>query len=431
MECDVTASKSETFLGVKRRSAVLLAALIVFFALAATAYTLTLGRVFSAPSGDGKAYERSAVQLLQKGFYGYKSTKPNAQMSPGYPLFLAAIYRVSGHTAQGRPRHLLDAIQILIACSTILAIFLIGRELFDDWVGLVAALLVAAYPSTIVATNLWLTETLATAVIVWYIFVTLLAYTRDGIKLWALSGALLGVAVLIRPAFLPIAVAPFVIRFFWGKREHVLKFAAVSALACVLVLTPWMVRNVIVVHQLAPLSTHGGDPILAGVDPYYYEGGVQYTFHGPTYEQYMKSHSSLSKDEVANAAIIDGLKTRPLQTVWWFTLGKAVRMYTAGWLAENAYAGTVTLVVRELIVVLGWIGCAYAFKERRLRVLALMLVIGTVVLFSVSPEPRYVFSWIALLTIPAAFVLRRLWAAPDAAFQNVSEGQPGMQGSAR
>ena len=152
---------------------------------------------------------------------------------------------------------------------------------------------------------------------------------------------------------------------------------------------------------------------------------------GPTYQQYMTSHSKLSKDEVANAAIINGLKTRPLQTVWWFTLGKAVRMYTAGWLAENAYAGTVTLVVREVIVVLGWLGCVYAFKERRLRVLALMLVIGAVVLFSVSPEPRYVFSWITVLTVPAAFVLRRLWAAPDAAFQNVSEDQPGMQGSAR
>jgi hypothetical protein len=34
-----------------------------------------------------------------------------------------------------------------------------------------------------------------------------------------------------------------------------------------------------------------------------------------------------------------------------------------------------------------------------------VLVIGTAVLFSVSPEPRYVFTWIAVLSVPAAFVM--------------------------
>jgi len=340
-------------------------------------------------------------------------------MSPGYPLFLAAIYGASGHATDGRPRYLLDAIQILIACSTIVAIFLIGKQLFNDEVGLIAALLMAAYPPAMVATNLWLTETLATAILVWYIYVTLRAYDRDGVRLWVLSGALLGLAVLIRPAFLPIAVAPFAIRFLWGRREHVFKLAAVSALAFALTLMPWMIRNMIVVHEPAPFSTHGGDPILAGVDSYYYEAGAPYAFHGPTYEQYMASDSKLSKDEVAQATIIQGLKTRPLQTVWWFTLGKFVRMYTAGWLGDTRYLGTVTLIVRQMIVVLGWVGCAYAFKERRLRVLALMVFIGTAVLVSVSAEPRYVFSWIAVLTVPAAFVLRRLWTAPEAAFQAI------------
>jgi len=403
--------------GLPRRTAILLVAIIVGFAIAACVYTLTLGRVFSRPSGDGIAYERSAVQLLQKGLYGYKSTKPNAQMSPGYPLFLAGIYAVSGHANGGRPRHLLDAIQIAIACITLLGVFLIGRRLFGDWVGLVAALLVAVYPPTIVATNLWLTETITTALIVWYVFVTLLAYDRDDWPLWALSGAVLGVAVLIRPGFLPIAIAPFIVRFFWGKRAKTLQLAVVSAVAFVLVMAPWMVRNELVVHELAPLSTHGGDPILAGVDPYYYELGEKYQFHGPTYAQHMASGSKVSKTDAAMAAIATELRTRPLQTIWWFTAGKIVRMYSGGWLGEKAYVGTWTIVDRELIVVLGWLGCVFAFREKRLRVLAVVLVLGTLALLSVSPEPRYAFTWIALLSVPAAFVMRRLWTAPLAPWQ--------------
>jgi 4-amino-4-deoxy-L-arabinose transferase-like glycosyltransferase len=73
---------------------------------------------------------------------------------------------VSGHATGGRPTRLLDAIQTPVACSTILAVFLIGRKLFDDRIGLVAALLVVIYPPAMIATNLWLTETLAAAVVV-------------------------------------------------------------------------------------------------------------------------------------------------------------------------------------------------------------------------------------------------------------------------
>ena len=411
----MTPTASGTLFGLPRRTVLLLGAIIVLFAIAAVAYTATYGKRYSKPSGDGIAYERSAVQLLQKGIYGYKSTTPNAYMSPGYPLFLAAIYKVTGHTWDGRPRVVLCIIQILIACTSILGIFLIGRRLFNDRVGLIAALLFALYPPMMMATNLWLTETLATATLVWFVYVATLAQDEDGWMLWALAGVILGVTVLIRPGVLPIAIAPFVVRFFWGNRKGLIRAAIIMVAAFVLVMAPWGIRNQLVLHNSYLLSSHSGDPILAGVDPYYYElGDPKYTFHGPSYETWQNTKPADTKNQFAEKDIIDGLKRSPFTTVWWFTVGKTVRMYSVNWLAETGPIGSWTTAVRMFIVALGWLGVAYSWRERRLRMLAFVLVLGSLALLTVSPEPRYAFSWIAFLTIPVRGGLRPVADRPDA-----------------
>jgi 4-amino-4-deoxy-L-arabinose transferase-like glycosyltransferase len=407
-------------LGLERRTAMLLGVLLAVFLLVGVGYTVTLGRHFAKPGGDGVAYERTAVQLLQRGVYGYKSTTPNAYQTPGYPLFLAALYKVTGHVWSGRPRTALCLIQLLIAASSLIGIFLIGRRLFSDRIGLIAALLFLLYPPMIIATNLWLTETLATALIVWFVYVALLALDQDGWLLWAAAGVILALAVLVRPGVLPIAIAPFVVRFFWGKRRGLLKAAAVMIAAFVLVMAPWGIRNEISLHELDLLSTHSGDPILAGVDPYYYELGPKYTFHGPSYETWEATHSALSKNQYANQVILRDLKKNPFEYAWWFTVGKTVRMYSAPWLAETGAAGSWATAVRMFVVVLGWLGVVWAVRERRLRMLALAIALGSAAQLTVSPEPRYAFSWIALLTVPAAVVLLRVWGGSDVAIGPVA-----------
>jgi 4-amino-4-deoxy-L-arabinose transferase-like glycosyltransferase len=407
-------TESGTLFGLARRTALLLTTLITVFAVVAVAYTFTYGRGYSKPGGDGKAYERSAVQLLQKGFYGYKSEVPNAYMSPGYPLFLAAIYKATGHTWNGRPRLALALIQILITCSTILAVFLIGRRLFNDNVGLIAALMFVLYPPNLVATNLWLTEALTTAILAWYLYVAVICTETSSWKPWLFSGALMGLVALIRPGVLPIAIAPFAVVFFWGDRKGFVRNLALTVAALVLVMAPWGIRNQIVVHKTYLLSSHSGDPILAGVDPYYYQlGDKKYEFHGPSYETWATTKPPYTKSEYAKKIILANLKSDPLSTIWWFTMGKTVRMYSVNWLAENGSVSTWTTFVRMFIVVLGWVGVAFSVRERRLRMLAIALVMGTAALLSVSPEPRYAFSWVAFLTIPAAVVLLRVFGNSD------------------
>ena len=42
---------------------------------------------------DEIGYHEMTRQFLNKGFLGYYSNKPNAFVTPGYPLFLAAVYK--------------------------------------------------------------------------------------------------------------------------------------------------------------------------------------------------------------------------------------------------------------------------------------------------------------------------------------------------
>ena len=65
-EVGLKPTTSGTLFGLSRRTALLLVSIIVVFAIAATAFTFTYGKHFSKPGGDGKAYERAAIQLLQR-----------------------------------------------------------------------------------------------------------------------------------------------------------------------------------------------------------------------------------------------------------------------------------------------------------------------------------------------------------------------------
>jgi hypothetical protein len=398
-------------LGFDKRAVLALFVIVVAFALFSTSWTLTYGRPFRRPSGDGVGYETMARQLLQRGVYGYKSTRPNAYVTPGYPLFLAGVYKLTGHAQSGRPRLPLQGIQILFSCGTILLTFLIGAWLTDEYAGLIGASLMALYPPMIVVTNLWLTEALATFALMSFVAVSLLALRRQRLLLWAASGALLAVAVLVRPTVLPIGVIPVVMMAVERKPwRQTARAAVLMGITWACVMSPWVVRNLVSLHEPAVLSSHSGDPMLAGVDPYYYELGPGYRFHGPTYKRYMRLRpSGVTKDAYAVAAVTRYVETEPIRYLGWLTFGKAFHMYFTGWLDGLGGQATWAQLIRTFIVTLGLVGMIFAFKDRRLLIAALMVILGTATLLPFVPEPRFAFSLLPLLSILAAAVVRLLW----------------------
>lgn len=253
---------------------------------------------------DGRVYAQMARNLLEQHVYSHDTQAPYSPSLirlPGYPLFLAGIYSIFGHTSNGAVR----TIQALIDTATCGLIALLAYYWQPDEkkkrASAIAALALAAVcPFTTIYAATILTE-VPTNFLVMAMFVAVtLGFRklttedtekdskrklRRAIAWWAGAGLIGGVAVLMRPdtglflAAVGITLVvtgvrvPTLVGRFRGKkptkvgtltphnmRQIILSGSAFS-LAFVLLLTPWTIRNWRVFHLFQPLApSHGEMP---------------------------------------------------------------------------------------------------------------------------------------------------------------------------
>lgn len=173
--------------------------------------------------------------------------------TPGYPLFLAAC---------GASVRVARVAQALVDISTALAAYLIAQRLGQGRWALVAAGLVALNPFLIYFSSLLLTETLFTAILAWAVYLLLKRRLLGGV-------ALLAMGVLVRPSglLLPTMMAGAAA---WSAGRPIGRaagWAMVGALATLLVLLPWAMRNQRVLGQWIWTTTNGGITAWDGLQP--------------------------------------------------------------------------------------------------------------------------------------------------------------------
>ena len=298
---------------------------IVFLALLIVAGTF---RIFVAhhwandAPDDAKTYARIARNTLEQHTFSNSEAAPFAPTLirlPGYPLFLAAIYKVFGHWNNGAVR----VVQALIDTATcgLIALLAFLWEPDEDRkrAAAIAALALAAVcPFTAIYSATVLTEVPTMFLAVAMCVAATLAFRRNfttedteksksnknlkrALLWWLVAGLLGGIAVLIRPdsgLLVPAIGLTLVITNIWsavasGARHRfgpaievnqatddpkrvaatlrpahskvivarVLSSGAIFSLAFIFVLTPWTIRNARVFHRFQPLApAHGEMP---------------------------------------------------------------------------------------------------------------------------------------------------------------------------
>jgi 4-amino-4-deoxy-L-arabinose transferase-like glycosyltransferase len=98
--------------------------------------------------GDDWDYDRIAVRLIGDG------TWANTWFPPGYPLFLAGIYALCGHSLAA-----VRVIQAVIGALTCVLLARLGRQMFSARVGWLAGTLLAVYPGHAYMTARLMAET--------------------------------------------------------------------------------------------------------------------------------------------------------------------------------------------------------------------------------------------------------------------------------
>jgi hypothetical protein len=274
-----------------------LAALVAILLLAVG---LRVGEAWDGrtPVFDAAAYAAIAKNLDQgNGFtVGADATQPSSDYSPGLPLFVAGLYKVTGGIHERLARIVLALIGALAVLFTyLLALRLSAAALFRDRppsfcnpegdkrkgvdrraviAALVAALVVAIYPATIEYTGMLMTEPPAATLLSGAILGILWAAggtPRGGAVpawRWLVPGLTLGALALVRPEYLAIGLLLALLvslrQLRHADRKRALLAGAVVALGLLVVVAPWTIRNAIALDRFVTVSTGGGQVLYAG-----------------------------------------------------------------------------------------------------------------------------------------------------------------------
>jgi 4-amino-4-deoxy-L-arabinose transferase-like glycosyltransferase len=218
-----------------------------------------------APVFDAVAYGRIAQNLDEdRGFtLGREATQPAGNYSPGLPLFVAGLYKLSDGVHERFARIVLALVGALSALFT----YLIGRRLSGPVAGLLGAFAVAIYPAFLEYQGMLMSEPLAATLLSGSVLAILWTVDRPSRLAWLLPGALLGATAMVRPEYLAVAVLVAVVVFVRGARVQWRRSLAQAALlltGVVLVVAPWTIRNVVALDRFVPISTGGGQVLFAG-----------------------------------------------------------------------------------------------------------------------------------------------------------------------
>jgi 4-amino-4-deoxy-L-arabinose transferase-like glycosyltransferase len=171
---------------------------------------------------------------------GFLFGDTHAWLTPAYPLFLALT------TFAGKSYFLIIVPQALIGAGTALCAFLIGRQLFQTSVGILACGITAFYPYYVMHdTALQETGmiTFGTALSVWLL---LRAGTRNRNTDWFMAGLSLGAITLVRASAASIVAVALVWCAIWGSQGIVserLRNCIVLLLGALVIVGPWLIQT--------------------------------------------------------------------------------------------------------------------------------------------------------------------------------------------
>lgn len=187
---------------------------------------------------------------------------------PSFPVFippLTAIF-VAGHFVLFGEQLMPVKITQCILDAGVVVITCLSTTLVFGWnVGFLTGLALALYPFTIFATTYIGSEVLFTLLFGFFVFFQIRALQSNQWCFFLLSGFFLGLATLTRGTTLYYPFFFLVVLLVLEKRIKKQKLIRWGAMLLVLVavVSPWTIRNYLVLNAFVPVSTFGG-PLLQG-----------------------------------------------------------------------------------------------------------------------------------------------------------------------
>lgn len=344
---------------------------------------------------DTLNYDKMVRQWLDTGVYGYKSTQSNAQVTPGYPLIMAAVYKLVDYHHHD-PYPYLRYLNVLLSMANLTLLFLTARRWANDVTALIAAMIAAIYPSFVWTNGAVLTEVPTAFMLTAYLYVQMIAFESRKPLHAGLAGLLLGLTALIRPEFMPLCLPLYALYWLQTRDRSFWKPLLATLIGLALVMSPWWIRNAVVMDKLILTGTQE-NPFYAGTFPYKQWGDGLVDEKGKT------------QKEIALERIRVGFAEHTGLFLKWFTVGKLE--YTYGRMFMGAghmpfYRILPQQALFHLAVILsGLLGMIFSLRRWRhpLVMPAAVIVVMSGIRLMFIPEYRYNFTVMPLIILFSAY----------------------------
>ena len=348
--------------------------------------------------GDQIYYNAQANTLARgDGFTDFRDGSETAEHPPLTALVLAPAswigYRIDDRGTNQLAHRLTMAV---LGVAVVVVIALVGRTVAGDRTGLIAGAIAALYP------NLWandgaiMSETVAALSVALAI---LLGYRFWRAPTWRNAlwlGGVCGLAMLVRAELgllLPVMVVPLGLRAAAGALRERIGLVAVSFVAAAVVVSPWVVANLVRFEEPVLFSTNDGLTLCgANTDHVYYGDGTGLWALDCAFLKVPKGDRSVVSNHLRHVAVEyvgDHLGRVPVVVL--ARVGRVWSLYAPGQMADYSEDEG-----REGLV--SWLGFA-AFW-----VLVPFAVGGAIVLRRRPVELWPLLSQVVVVTITAALV---------------------------
>jgi 4-amino-4-deoxy-L-arabinose transferase-like glycosyltransferase len=201
---------------------------------------------------DTDAYLAIAQNLVSGHGFALADGSLTAYRPPGYPVFIAAIQFVTGHTAA------VLWIQSFLQAGVVFVAAWLARAIIGDLFALAAATIVAVDPYLVGICGMYMTECLFTVMVALSFALVIWAMRSASPHKYLLAGLGAGAASATRPEFMVFIPAAIAVAVFWGFRRSKMLCLAVFVVASMVLPSVWAARNNRVFGEWIFATTHGG-----------------------------------------------------------------------------------------------------------------------------------------------------------------------------
>jgi 4-amino-4-deoxy-L-arabinose transferase-like glycosyltransferase len=384
---------------------------------------------YSIGLADG--YDLLAKNLADGNGYRWRTDMAETMIrEPGYPLLLAAAFKIAGCSIEAA-----RLLNLLLTVGIAVMLMALARKMTGDpRVPVIAALLFLLHPGTLIAEARGGVEMLF--IFVGFVFMLALhwAVEKGGLWRYLFAGLVFGLVVQVRstPIAFPVLLLLYVLFTATGARERLTAAfrVAILVVGMGLVMVPWVVRNYRLVHEFVPVATLGGVGLQEGLymcrnvsfgDDLYPVGQAAgrirgelarklgMRFEGAEYLQtFYDAHDETAfnrilyetagREYVRDPGLLVGCVGKNLFNLWF--LGKT-------WDITK-----LNMLVQAPLLALVFYGIRIVWRRGDLRKMGILLTyVGSIAMthLLVVAEARYSIPVLAFLAIPAGVAVTSIW----------------------